>query len=151
MIINIALGIVLAVIILRLLPDILALGFALVIILISLTIAGFVVSWAIANGDTVLAWVIAILTFVSGIKLSRRIEQKTALNADEAGALTIFFIACGFTAFTAGAELLTKSAKNGFSSYLPLTVSLCILGIYLTFKITRRLRNQSTEKFIKER
>ena len=143
MIIDIALGIVLAVIILRLLPEILALGFGLIIILSGLAAAGFVISWAIANGGTVLVWIVAILTFVVGVKLSRRIEAKTALNGDEAGALTIFFIVSGFAAFAAVTEFLTKSAKNGFSSYLPLTVSLCILGVCLIFKITRRLRNQS--------
>ena len=90
MIIDIALGIVLAVIILRLLPEILALGFGLIIILLGLAAAGFVISWAIANGGTVLVWIVAILTFVVGVKLSRRIEAKTALNGDEAGALTIF-------------------------------------------------------------
>jgi dipeptide/tripeptide permease len=98
MIIEIALGIVLGVILLRLLPIIFTLGIFLAAVLLVLGVAGFLIHWAWGNEDAVALLAIA-LTFGLGFFVSNQIEEKSPLNRDEARALTIFVVASGFTAF----------------------------------------------------
>ncbi len=144
MIINIALGIVLAVIILRLLPDIIELGISILYILLFLAIAGFLISWAISwtikNADSVITFLVIALTIIVGIKVAQYIERKTVLNRDESGALTIFSIASGLTAFSAAVEVFSETPKELTSAYLPMVIGLGILGGYLIVAIRKRIK-----------
>ena len=144
MIIDIALGIVLAVIILRLLPDIIELGISILYILLVLAIAGFLISWTISwtikNADSVITFLVIVLTIIVGIKVAQYIERKTVLNRDEAGALTIFSIVSGLTAFSAALEVFSEKPKELTSAYLPMVIGLGILGCYLIFAIRKRIK-----------
>ena len=140
MIIDIALGIVLAVIILRLLPDIIELGISILYILLFLAIAGFLIIWTIKNADSVIAFLVVVLTIIVGTRVAQYIQRKTVLNMDEAGALTIFSIASGLTAFSAVVEVFSEKPKELTSAYLPMVIGLGILGCYLIVAIRKRIK-----------
>jgi peptidoglycan/LPS O-acetylase OafA/YrhL len=144
MIIEIALGIVLGVIILRLLPIILTLGLVLSAVLVVLGVAGFLIHWALGNEGFLGILAIAI-TFAAGAYIAHHIEKRSPLNKDEAGALTIFMVAGGFTAFAIYSELASDKDAGSSSSFLPLAVFLSVFGAYLIFKITTRLRKQQEQ------
>lgn len=140
MIIDIALGIVLAVIILRLLPDIIELGISILYILLFLAIAGFLIIWTIKNADSVITFLVVVLTIIVGTRVAQYIQRKTVLNMDEAGALTIFSIASGLTAFSAVVEVFSEKPKELTSAYLPMVIGLGILGCYLIVAIRKRIK-----------
>jgi uncharacterized membrane protein len=148
MIIDIALGIVLAVVILRYWPVIVGLGIAATIGVVLLAIGGAVIYFVFTNEvvlQKVTTLAILLAVFLMGSWVSHLIAQRTVLKMEEIGVLltiTIFLIAMTIFFF----PFIFKWATDAHEPQLFLfLIPLVGLWMWLWFKLSRLLRTRNAE------
>lgn len=146
MIIEIALGIVLAVIILSLLPVLIAVGAMALAIVVVLALGGLLIYWAVNSTESFLAIASIAIVVIAGVSAAGYIAKRTVLMAEEAGGLMIIAAILGF----AGFSLFEQHQRYGHIStearelLLPLTI-LAVMGVILWRRIRKRKRGTHTE------
>lgn len=142
MIIEIALGIVLAVIILSLIPLILRVGIVILNIVLVLGLCGLLIHWAINSTSSFLIALIVVGVIIIGVFAALFIAKKTLLTVEEAGGFMIVSLLLGFASISLFEKYQKSSDISQEAQYLlPVLAFLAIINIF----IWRRIRDRKSK------
>lgn len=143
MIIDIALGIVLAVIILRLLPYIIEAGMFLVTVFLALVVCGLLIYWGVSHVEEVIIFTTLAFVFVGWEYLAEYIERKTKFLRIEVGILTALAV------FTAPFAWLIPAQDLSYFWFIPILAIWVSAIAILQVERNKRLKVSAQEMELK--